>query len=230
MNFAVLPVIKPRPYSICSSPKIDPTSVHICVGVVEDPMNEKTYQGVSSFYLKTLLNQPNATANVYVERADEAFDVPKDDSKPMIMISAGTGFAPMRSFLQERKARNATGEIYVFFGCRNEANDWLYSDELQKYQEEGLLTGMFVGFSRSQVHPPMYVQAKILEQADLVWDAIDTKGAYIYVCGSGTRVGVGTRDALLKIISEKSQKSIEYAEDYIANLESSGRYEQDVWG
>merc|ERR1712137_1017746 len=97
-------------------------------------------------------------------------------------------------------------------------------------EEEGLLTGVFVGFSRSQVHPPMYVQAKLLEQADLVWEAVDKKGAFIYVCGSGTRVGVGTRDALLKIISEKSQKSMEFAENYIANLEDNGRYEQDVWG
>mmetsp|Transcript_58854 Transcript_58854/g.88797 ORF Transcript_58854/g.88797 Transcript_58854/m.88797 type:complete len:168 (+) Transcript_58854:10-513(+) len=165
----------------------------------------------------------------FFECADESFDVPSDDSKPIILISAGTGFAPMRSFLQERKARNAKGETFVFFGCRHEEKDWLYSEELKQYQEEGLITGMFVGFSRSQKYPSEYVQTKILQQADLVWDALG-KGAHLYVCGSGTRVGVGTRDALHKIIVSKSECSTEEAEAFIENLEANGRYEQDVWG
>merc|ERR1712100_495738 len=228
----ILPVIKPRPYSICSSPKIDSTTVHICVGVVEDtfPQEDVVYQGVSSYYIKSLLDETDSSVNVYIEPADELFNVPEDNSKPIILISAGTGFAPMRSFLQERKARNAPGENYVFFGCRNENTDLLYCDEMEKYRKEGLITGWFKAYSRSSKYPKEYIQVKILEQADLLWDAIDNKGAYIYVCGSGSRVGAGTRDALLKIIAEKSKKGTNFAEDYISNLESSGRYEQDVWG
>jgi len=101
---------------------------------------------------------------------------------------------------------------------------------MEKYRKEGLITGWFKAYSRSSKYPKEYIQVKILEQADLLWDAIDNKGAYIYVCGSGSRVGAGTRDALLKIIAEKSKKGTNFAEDYISNLESSGRYEQDVWG
>ena len=223
----IIPIIKPRPYSICSSPKIDPTTVQICVGVVEDTFdNGKNYQGVSSYYLKSFLGEKDSFAHVYIEKADESFDVPADDNKTIILISAGTGFAPMRSFLQERKARNAKGKIYVFFGCRSEDTDWLYSDELQEYQNSGLLTDMFVGFSRSNNFPKAYVQDKIREQSDLIWDEIEN-GAYLYVCGSGTRVGAGTRDVLIEIIRKKSNKS---PEEFIAELEETGRYEQDVWG
>merc|ERR1712224_554636 len=89
-----------------------------------------------------------------------------------LLISAGTGFAPMRSFLQERKARNAPGENYVFFGCRNENTDLLYCDEMEKYRKEGLITGWFKAYSRSSKYPKEYIQVKILEQADLLWDAI----------------------------------------------------------
>ena len=227
----IIPVIKPRPYSISSSPKMDPTSVHLCVGVVEDKhQNGKVYRGVSSSYLKSLIGKDDASVNVFVEPADEAFDVPTDDSKPIILISAGTGFAPMRSFLQERKARNAPGPIYVFFGCRDEELDLLYRDELAEYQEEGFLTGWFVGYSRSSKFPKEYVQEKIKQQADLIWDAIENKGAHLYVCGSGSRVGAGTRDALIKIICEKSGKNEDFASEYIEKLENAGRYEQDVWG
>lgn len=227
----IIPVIKPRPYSICSSPNIDPTTVHLCVGVVENSYeNGKLYKGVSSSYLKDLIGKEDARVNAFIEPADEAFDVPADDNTPVIMISAGTGFAPMRSFLQERKARNAKGEVYVFFGCRNEEKDLLYPDELKQYQEEGLLTGWFVGYSQSQKYPKEYVQVKIAQQADLVWDAIENKGAYTYVCGSGSRVGAGTRDALLKIIAEKTGKGEEFADNYLEDLGNNGRYEQDVWG
>ena len=97
----ILPVIRPRPYSISSSPSLDPTTVHLCVGVVNDTFpNGKTYQGVSSHYLYTLIGTPRPSAYVYVEPADETFKVPDDDTKPLILISAGTGFAPMRGFLQ----------------------------------------------------------------------------------------------------------------------------------
>lgn len=226
----ILPILKPRSYSICSSPKIDSSTVHICVGVVEDKIGDKLYQGVCSYYLKTLVGTENSSLNVYVEPASESFDVPKDDNTPILLISAGTGFAPMRSFVQERKARNAKGELHIFFGCRHESKDWLYCDELKQYQEEGLITNMFVGFSRSEQFPRQYVQERILEQADLVWDAIENKGAYIYVCGSGSRVGTGTHNALVDIIVKKTGKDKGYAEEYLENLESNDRYEQDVWG
>lgn len=223
----ILPIIKPRPYSICSSPKQDSSTVQICVGVVEDSFeNGKIYQGVSSHYLKTLLDENNPSAFVFTEPADASFDVPADDNQSMILISAGTGFAPMRSFLQERKARNAKGKNFVFFGCRSETIDWLYSDELLEYQKSGLITDMFVGFSRSNNYPKAYVQEKLLEQSDLIWNELEN-GAYVYVCGSGTRVGAGARDALMQIIQKQTNKS---PVDYISNLGSSGRYQQDVWG
>ena len=89
---------------------------------------------------------------------------------------------------------------------------------------------MFVGFSRSKVYPSSYVQAKIAEQAEPLWNSIHEKGAFIYICGSGSRVGAGTRQALLDIIQNQGSRSQEEAEEYLSRLEVSGRYQQDVWG
>ena len=244
----ILPVLKPRPYSISSSPKLDSTTVHLCVGVVEDRFpGGKSYKGTCSYYLKTMMERPveERFANVFFERADESFAVPQDNSLPIILISAGTGFAPMRGFLQgeytqhdfsftnklsERKARNSSGEAFVFFGCRSEDTDWLFVEEQKQYKAEGFITDMFVGFSRSKVYPSSYVQAKIAEQAEPLWNSIHEKGAFIYICGSGSRVGAGTRQALLDIIQNQGSRSQEEAEEYLSRLEVSGRYQQDVWG
>ena len=92
------------------------------------------------------------------------------------------------------------------------------------------MTDIFVGFSRSKKFPRAYVQDRIAEKGELVWKAIHDKGAYIFVCGSGSRVGVGARDALTKIAETYGSSEPGWASDYIANLQNTGRYEQDVWG
>jgi sulfite reductase alpha subunit-like flavoprotein len=132
-------------------------------------------------------------------------------------------------FRLERHARGAKGPVYVFFGCRSEEQDNLYADELEQFQKEGLLTGWFVGYSRSKKFPTQYVQSRIIEQKDLIWNALQNQNAHLYVCGSGSRVGTGVREALLQIFQEQGWSN-EESERYLTKLEDTGRYEQDVWG
>jgi sulfite reductase alpha subunit-like flavoprotein len=56
----------------------------------------------------------------------------------MILIGPGTGVAPMRAILQERKFNTDNiyenmlsnqGKTLLFFGCRNRSNDFLYKNE-----------------------------------------------------------------------------------------------------
>jgi sulfite reductase alpha subunit-like flavoprotein len=116
----------------------------VTIGVVADNFpNKKIYHGVCSHYLFSKIPYiSSTTVNVYVEPADDSFTVPEDDSVPLILISAGTGFAPMRSFIHERHARKANGPIYVFFGCRNEEQDILYDEELCAFEEQGLISAL----------------------------------------------------------------------------------------
>merc|ERR1712000_600320 len=113
-------------------------------------------------------------------------------------ISAGTGFAPFRGFLHERKSRNASGKNFVFFGCRNEKTDILYENELDEWKNSGFIN-LFYAFSRSENHEKKYVQDVIKDNKKDVFQLIYDEGAHIYVCGSGAGMGVGVREVLLEI-------------------------------
>jgi len=166
----------------------------------------------------------------YIEKADENFRVPEDTDTPIILISAGTGFAPMRGFLQEREEQGAKGKNVVYFGCRREA-DVLYKDELDKWQEDN--TEVHYAFSRSDEKEKMYVQDAMKEHKEELWELLEKKEAKIFVCGSGSRVGQGVEEALQELCKENcpdDKDEDEFAEEFMSNLTEEGRYELDVWG
>jgi len=94
---------------------------------------------------------------------NKVFRVPEDNSLPMIMVGPGTGIAPFRAFLQERQYRNAPGKNWLFFGDRNAATDYIYRDELEGFQQSGLLSRLDLAFSRDQ-DAKIYVQDRMREQ------------------------------------------------------------------
>lgn len=102
------------------------------------------------------------------------------------MVGPGTGVAPMRAFLQERRHQKAAGQTVgdtvLFFGCRRRDDDFIYEDELMQYAQDGTLTTLELAFSREQPEK-VYVQHKLRDKAQQLWDLIHNKGAYIYVCG-----------------------------------------------
>lgn len=93
--------------------------------------------GVCSGYLSEL--EPGAPLQVYLS-PNKHFGVPENGDAPMIMVGPGTGIAPFRAFLEERKARGDTGPNWLFFGDRHARSDFLYEDDLCAFQADGLLT------------------------------------------------------------------------------------------
>ena len=89
-----------------------------------------------------------------------SFRLPADKTCPIIMVGAGTGIAPFRSFWQERKIDmemmqvpsgiNGTGwgKMYLYFGCRQSKVDELYSNELDQLVKEKVITTLYLAFSR----------------------------------------------------------------------------------
>ena len=79
-------------------------------------------------------------------------------------------------------AGKPVGETILYFGCRHQNEDYIYEEELAKYKEEGLLTKLYVAFSRDQAQK-VYVQHLLEQNGEEVWKILD-KGGHIYVCGS----------------------------------------------
>jgi sulfite reductase alpha subunit-like flavoprotein len=170
--------------------------------------------------------------NVFLEGAD-GFHLQEDMSKPMIFVSAGTGFAPMRAFLWERLASKDEGaelaEAALFNGIRSPETDFIYRDEIERFAAEGALDHVHVVASRVDANSREYVQDRLRDQSALVWRLLGA-GGYVYVCGSQA-MRDGVREAFIDIVTEYGQMPREHAEAFMEDLEmTEHRYRPDLWG
>jgi len=217
--------ITPRLYSIASAQSEVEDEVHLTVGVVSYDANDKTRTGGASGFLCQRLEE-GQNVRVFVEHNDN-FRLPQSDETPVIMIGPGTGVAPFRAFMQEREARDATGDNWMFFGDQTFTQDFLYQVEWQNYLKSGLLTRMDVAFSRDQAEK-VYVQDRLKEQASEVFAWLE-RGAHLYICGDANRMAKDVHQTLNEIIQEHGKLSAEQAEDYLKSLRSNKRYQKDVY-
>lgn len=222
---SVLKKLQPRLYSIASSPKAHPGEVHLCVGIVRYNSHGRNRGGICSTYLSDRLNA-NSKPGVFVHH-NSAFRLPSDGNVPIIMVGPGTGIAPFRAFLEERKATGAKGKNWLFFGNPHEKTDFLYSDELVAFQKDGTLSRMDLAWSRDQKEK-IYVQNLMLKQGAELWKWLQD-GAAFYVCGDASRMAKDVDAALLGIAKEHGKLTEEAAAAYISQLKKDKRYLRDVY-
>ncbi|ALO36224.1 sulfite reductase [NADPH] flavoprotein alpha-component [Colwellia sp. MT41] len=217
--------ITPRLYSIASAQAEVEEEVHLTVGIVSYEANGDTRTGGASGFLAERLAE-GQKVRIFVEHNDN-FRLPQADDTPVIMIGPGTGVAPFRAFMQEREARDASGDNWMFFGDQTFTQDFLYQTEWQNYLKSGLLTRMDLAFSRDQAEK-IYVQDRLKEQAADVFAWLE-RGAHLYICGDGNRMAKDVHQTLVEIIAEHGKLSTEQAEDYLKSLRSNKRYQKDVY-
>ncbi|MBS0660583.1 MAG: sulfite reductase subunit alpha [Verrucomicrobia bacterium] len=218
--------LQPRLYSIASSQKAHPDSVHLCVATVLYEQRDRQRKGVCSTFLAQRSEVGATPLPLFVHTAKH-FRLPEDPSTPIIMVGPGTGIAPFRAFLQERKITGARGQNWLFFGSQGRQVDFLYGPELEQFQHEGTLHRFDTAFSREQKEK-IYVQHRLLEQGAEVWKWLEL-GAYFYVCGDAKRMAKDVDDALVKIAEVHGGKSHEDAAAFVQNLRATKRYRRDVY-
>lgn len=219
-----LSLLEPRLYSIASSPKVTASEVHLTVAAVRYRRHGRLRKGVASTFLAERA-AAGAAVPVFIQPSND-FRLPQQDDAPMIMIGPGTGVAPFRAFLQERRARGAGGRNWLFFGDQHRAADFLYEDELTGYRRDGLLTRLDVAFSRDQAER-VYVQHRMREASAELWSWLED-GAHLFVCGA-TRMARDVDAALAAIIARQGGRTLGEAKAYLAALTRAQRYQRDVY-
>lgn len=222
---AMLSRLTPRLYSISSSPSAHAGEIHTTVAVVRYRAHNRERGGVCS----TLLADRTPTGQrlpIYIQ-PNKKFRLPNHPDTPMIMIGPGTGIAPFRAFLHERRALGATGRNWLFFGERSAATDFLYRDELESMLADQHLSRLDLAFSRDQEHK-IYVQDKMLEQAPQFWNWLQD-GASVYVCGDASRMAKDVDRTLHTIVEQQGRLQPEAAKDYVQTLKEQHRYHRDVY-
>ncbi|HET8911861.1 MAG TPA: NADPH--cytochrome reductase, partial [Ktedonobacteraceae bacterium] len=228
----LLAPIRPRYYSISSSPLHDKTHCSITVGVVKAPARSGhgDFEGLCSNYLANV--QAGDVVYGFVRDTKSTFQLVEDPATPLIMVGPGTGLAPYRGFLQERAAMKKTGQpvatSLLFFGCRHPEQDFIYEQELKDFVAEGI-TDLEVAFSRENPQQKVYVQDKIREQQNQVWQLIQA-GASIYVCGDASKMAPDVRKAFAEVYQNKTGASASEAEAWLSEMSAQNRYLADVWG
>jgi len=217
--------LQPRLYSISSSPKAHPGQVHLTVGAVRYEKEGRARKGVCSTFLAER-GLSSGKIGVYIH-PNTAFRPPADGNVPMIMVGPGTGIAPFRAFLEERRATGARGKNWLFFGDQKAAADFLYRDELTAMQSSGLLNRLDLAFSRDQAEK-IYVQHRMLQNARELYAWLEA-GAHFYVCGDASRMAKDVDLALHQVIEQAGGKSPEAAAAYVQNLKATKRYARDVY-
>jgi sulfite reductase (NADPH) flavoprotein alpha-component len=221
----LLSPIQPRLYSISSSLRAHPGEVHLTVGVVRYDKADRLRKGVASTFLADRV-RAGGEVRVFMH-ASHRFQLPDGGDTPMIMVGPGTGIAPFRAFLEDRRATGAGGKNWLFFGDQCRATDFLYEEELEQFRWEGLLTRLDVAFSRDQAEK-VYVQTRMIERAAELWNWLE-EGAHFYVCGDARRMASDVDRALQRVIAERGGLSPEDAKAYVAKMTRSGRYQRDVY-
>ena len=215
--------LAPRSYSISSSPLVSPDEVQLTVSVVR---YEGARGGIRHGVASTYLADRAQTVPVFLQSAPH-FRPPEDALTPMIMVGPGTGIAPFRGFLHERRALGHTGRNWLFFGDQHRAENYYYQDELEAFAADGLLTRLDTAFSRDQARR-VYVQHRMREHGEILWRWLED-GAHFYVCGDAARMAKDVDVTLTNIIKAHGGMSESAAHEYKRELIADKRYVRDVY-
>ncbi len=189
-----------RFYSLAS--KSGDGILEICVRKVTD--------GLCSEFLHGL--QPGDTMEAFVQLHPDFR--PATGKAPIILIGSGTGIGPLAGFI-----RNNTGKhpMYLYWGGRDPASDFLYEPELNGYLADGRLTSLHAAFSRVKVGA--YVQDRVLDDAERLRQLMQSDGQ-ILVCG-GREMAKNIVQALDEILAPLKLS--------VQTLRTQGRYREDVF-
>ena len=215
-----------RLYSISSSLRAHPDEVHLTVATVRYTSHGRARKGVASTFLAERINGDTLIPTFI--NPGKGFRLPApEENTPIIMCGPGTGIAPFRAFLEERKATGAQGNAWLFFGEISAKTDYFYEDEWAAYLADGTLTRLDTAFSRDQAEK-IYVQHRIEQAAAEFWKWLE-KGAIFYVCGDASRMANDVDQALHKVIETAGGKTPEQAAEYVARMKTDKRYRRDVY-
>ncbi|CAD7948280.1 unnamed protein product [Amoebophrya sp. A120] len=235
---SMIPCVKPRLYSIASSPRFMPDHVELMIVVNDwETPSGKQRIGLNTDYIHRcetdsdphLVNQQMFPVGL----TNGTFNFPQDTRTPMIMTGLGTGLAPFRGFLQEwrwwRETMNKeTGPMWLFYGCRYKAKDFCFADELYQYEKDGILTELRPAFSRDQKEK-IYVQTRMSEVPnELYKDLVENEG-YFYLCGQAGQLEIDVENAIKKAVMATGKYDKEKADEYVEDMHHEGRYNLELY-
>ncbi|MDP7312159.1 MAG: hypothetical protein QF831_01835, partial [Candidatus Thalassarchaeaceae archaeon] len=221
--------LKPRLYSIASSPDAHPGQVELTVGIVRYHHHGRDRGGLCTLYMADQVPLNEKSIPMFMSPT-RSFVLPADGDTDIIMVGPGTGIAPFRAFLEQREFDKAKGRNWFFFGDRTSTHEYLYEGELKNWVDSGHLTKLDLAWSRMSEIPKTYVQDLMAQNGEEIWSWIDN-GAYFYVCGDKNRMAKDVHKTLIKIAEDYGGMPTDEATHYVEKrmMKEEKRYLRDVY-
>nr|WP_075487325.1 FAD-binding oxidoreductase [Prochlorococcus marinus] len=204
---------KLRLYSIASTrhgDNFNGNTVSLCVRQLQYEKDGETINGVCSTYLCDI--KPGDKVKITGPVGKEML-LPDEEDANIVMLATGTGIAPMRAYLRrmfeatekEKNNWNFKGKAWLFMGAPKSAN-LLYEEDLQRYLTDYPENFKYTkAISREQQNAKggrMYIQDRVLESANELFNMIEDEKTHIYLCGlKGMEPGID--EAMTKAAEEK---------------------------
>jgi sulfite reductase (NADPH) flavoprotein alpha-component len=220
--------LKPRLYSIASSPDHEPGTVHLTVAIVRYNHHERDRAGLCTGFMADYCEVDETEIGVFMSPT-RSFVLPEDGSTDVIMVGPGTGIAPFRAFLQQREIDGATGRNWLFFGDWTEEGEYLYREEMEAWTDSGFIDRHDLAWSRAGSEK-VYVQHLMKQNGEQIWNWIDG-GGYFYVCGDKNYMARDVHTTLIEICSEFGGLSEDEAKEFVETglMKTEKRYLRDVY-
>jgi sulfite reductase alpha subunit-like flavoprotein len=233
----LIPSIKPRSFSIASSPYVHNSKIQLLVAVVEYKTRlYETRKGTCSYWLSTLdPTREEIRIPIWIKKGSFKLDW----SKPLICVGPGTGVAPFRSIINERIKLHGYAQNHLFFGCRNQSSDFFFEHEwTQIEQEHPDHFHIYPAFSRDQ-QEKIYVQDLMEKHQENLFHLIENLKATVLIAGSSNRMPSDVKAILEKIIRNHFSKQTNIpvnetdlenqSKDYMKKLEAENRIQMETW-
>ena len=226
---SLIPCIKPRLYSIASSQRLVNDKVELVIVILDwKTPGGQARRGLSTNYIDRIATDSlpaGSTFSVPCSVTPGTFKFPSSLMQPYVMTGLGTGLAPFRAFIQERaffkRQGEACGPMWLFYGCRYKAKDYIFGDELEAYHKEGVLTELRPAFSRDQKEK-IYVQHRMLEVKERLFEDLIANEGFFYMCGQAGQLERDVRGALTEAF--RDGKSEDEAQKKFQEFDEAGRY------
>ena len=167
--------------------------------------------GICSNYLHSLAVGDSIAAYIQVNTQFR----PNSESRPSILIGAGTGIAPLVGFIRHNQRHQS---MSLYWGGRHPDADYLFATELARYLADNRLSRLVTAFSR-HADAPGYVQDRILTDGPELRRLVLQGGEFL-ICG-GKAMSVGVQEALNTVLAPLGID--------VNRLKSTGRYREDIY-
>lgn len=186
---SLLPLIKPRFYSIASASGPKPNLLELVIVLYQWQTPSKVQRtGLSTGYLWNLKTSADPSLPIWVPLHVHTglLTPPADSASPIVMFGLGCGMAYVRGFLQHRAWQQqqglALGPCDFWFGCRHRSKDFIYEQQYNEYMKSGVLTNLYSAFSHDQKE--FVTVITIMDQhPEWIWNMLNNPKTHYYYCG-----------------------------------------------